>query len=917
MTFGPLAFLDPWMLLALLALPAIFWLLRVTPPTPRRQTFPPVRLLMMLTPTEETPAATPLWLLLLRLLLAALVILALARPTLDPGGEFKTEGPLLLVVDDGWAAADGWARRVEAMDELLTRAARERKPVMILPTAPAATESAEGPPNMMSATEARARVRALGPKPWDVDRALALERLRALSADQTRDVVWLADGLDDGHAARLAERLGALGELLVMAPDVVDAKVLGAPDSVAGGFALVVRRLANQVPETTRVLALGEGGRVLGAVEAAFTPGAEVAETLLRLPNEVRNRVARLAIEGEDSAAAVLLLDERWRRRPVGIHSGADARERSQPLLSNSYYLGRAMAPFAELGEGALAELLERPLAMIVLADVGSLSPGEADRVGRWVEAGGMLVRFAGPRLAQNADDLLPVRLRGGGRALGGALTWTRPARLAPFHDTSPFHGLAIPDDVRVNRQVLAEPSLELDGKTWAWLTDGTPLVTAERRGEGWLVLFHTTANTSWSNLPISGLFVEMMRRLLGLSRGVAGEEGSRLLPPLASLDGQGHLGGPAATAVAIPADRIDGTPVGPRHPPGFYGTEESRRALNLVRGGEALRPLPPTPVGALASGYETTAETDLKPWLLLLALALGLIDVVAALALRGVLPRLTGARAASLAALAILALAATAAPRATLAQSDSPSEPDRRAIEATSETRLAHVLTGNDEIDSLAHAGLVGLSEVLRLRTSIEAAEPLSVDLEVDELAFFSLLYWPITPDQEAISDRAAMRLNAFMKTGGTILFDTRDAQLALPALGRRGGGTGGPLRRLLRRLDVPPLVPVPQEHVLTKAFYLMQGFPGRYAGGRLWVELPPGGVNDGVASVIIGGNDWAAAWAVDGQGRHLAAVVPGGARQRELAYRFGVNLVMYTLTGNYKADQVHVPAILERLGQ
>ena len=141
----------------------------------------------------------------------------------------------------------------------------------------------------------------------------------------------------------------------------------------------------------------------------------------------------------------------------------------------------------------------------------------------------------------------------------------------------------------------------------------------------------------------------------------------------------------------------------------------------------------------------------------------------------------------------------------------------------------------------------------------------------------------------------------------------------MAVPSFGRMSstGGAGQRLKQLLHRLDVPPLVPVPQDHVLAKAFYLMQTFPGRYANGRLWVDLRPGGVNDGVSSIIIGSNDWAAAWAMDEQARPLAAVIPGGARQRELAYRFGVNLVMYTLTGNYKADQVHVPFILERLGQ
>jgi hypothetical protein len=131
--------------------------------------------------------------------------------------------------------------------------------------------------------------------------------------------------------------------------------------------------------------------------------------------------------------------------------------------------------------------------------------------------------------------------------------------------------------------------------------------------------------------------------------------------------------------------------------------------------------------------------------------------------------------------------------------------------------------------------------------------------------------------------------------------------------------------LRRLIAKLDLPPLEPVPSDHVLTKTFYLLRDFPGRWDGGKVWVEaLPPaepgaaasparGG--DGVSPVIIGGNDWAAAWAVDAQGQPVVDVAPGGARQRELAIRFGINLVMYTLTGNYKADQVHVPALLQRL--
>jgi hypothetical protein len=162
-------------------------------------------------------------------------------------------------------------------------------------------------------------------------------------------------------------------------------------------------------------------------------------------------------------------------------------------------------------------------------------------------------------------------------------------------------------------------------------------------------------------------------------------------------------------------------------------------------------------------------------------------------------------------------------------------------------------------------------------------------------------------------------------MKNGGTVIFDTRDAMTARP------GGPATPeslyLQRMLSTLEVPELEPVPRDHVLTKAFYLVDGFPGRYATGQTWVEaLPPAGdggerrparAGDGVSPIVITGNDLASAWAVGRRGEALYPLVGGDPRQREMAFRGGVNLVMYALTGNYKADQVHVPALLERLGQ
>jgi hypothetical protein len=519
------------------------------------------------------------------------------------------------------------------------------------------------------------------------------------------------------------------------------------------------------------------------------------------------------------------------------------------------------------------------------------------------VEAGGVLLRFAGPHLAEQDDKLLPVRLRRGGRTIGGALSWEQPAKLAPFDASSPFAGLAIPPDVTVSRQVLAEPDVELAGKTWARLADGTPLVTAEQQGKGWVVLVHTTANAEWSNLALSGLFVEMLRRIVATSEGV-GAVGEGDLAPLETLDGFGRLQRAAPAAQPIAAKDIGAAAPSPGHPPGFYGTADARRALNLSPGVGEPKPIADLPAGVAREGFAVNVEFDIRPLLLVSALLLALADLLISYGLRGLLRwRLT--RSVAVAVGLLLAGGITA-------RAD-----DAFVVRATSELRLAYVQTGSPDVDAESRDGLTGLNQILAQRTAVEASAPLAVDVENDELIFFPLLYWPVTDGQASPSPKAVERINRYLATGGTILFDTRDSGNRTPGVYGSGAASAARLKKLIGGVKIPPLVPLPPDHVLTKSFYLLHEFPGRWNSGQIWVEPAEDRVNDGVSTVIVGGNDWAGAWAVDKSGQPQFAVVPGGERQREMALRFGVNLVMYVLTGNYKSDQVHVPAILERLGQ
>ena len=581
LSLGPLAFASPWLLAALIGLPVIWWLLRVTPPAPRRIPFPALRLLLGLAHREETPARTPLWLIVLRTILAALVILGLAQPLINPQTPLAGSGPLILVIDDGWASAHDWPARQSAALDVLNEAEREDRQVVLLATAPLASDQPAPPLQPVRAADARAAIESLAPKPWPIDRKAALARLDALPLSGGTGAVWISDDVDDSATADFATALAQRGGFRYLTVSRADAPRLVAPGGEAGDSAgkeliVAVNTLPAPTPRMVTVRASADDGALLARQSATIDADAASTVVKLPMPSELRNRIASIDIEGENSAGGTLLVDERWRRRPVGI--AAATNPGNQPLLSDTYYLERALDPFTEIRRGPADELLKRRLAVLVYADAGPDSAAEEEDVRKWVDGGGVLLRFAGPHLAEQEDHLLPVRLRRGGRTIGGALSWEQPAKLAPFPAESPFAGLSIPADVTVSRQVLAEPDADLAGKTWARLADGTPLVTAEQQGKGWIVLIHTTANAEWSNLALSGLFVEMLRRTVAMSQGVAAvSEGA--LPPLETLDGFGRLQHAPPTARPISGKDIANEMPSPRHPPGFYGGSEIGRA--------------------------------------------------------------------------------------------------------------------------------------------------------------------------------------------------------------------------------------------------------------------------------------------------------------------------------------------------
>ncbi|MEM8650026.1 MAG: DUF4159 domain-containing protein [Pseudomonadota bacterium] len=932
--FGlPLAFTSPWLLLALVSLPAIWWLLRLTPPRPQEEVFPPTRILARLQEKEETPAQSPWWLTLLRLLMAAFIIIAMAGPILNPDeSTLSGDGPVMIVMDDGWASATEWDNRRSTALSIVNEARESGRTVILESTT--GRESWTGQP--ISAEDAAGLLQAAESRPLEPDHEETGKRIAGtINNTNPGQVSWLSDGLTREGTNSLVNTLNnAVPNKSIYRGDTDNLMAIEAIRNEPSSLIGTVIRADDSAGRDVSIIARDNKGLVLARTNASFGFGSKRAEFSFDQPVELRNQIIRLEIDASKNAAAVQLLDENNRRRLVGLISG-EKYDLSQPLLSPLYYISKALEPFSDLRRAddanaavAIPELIEQGVSAIALADVGVLLEESEEKLDEWVRKGGLLVRFAGPRLAASpTGDLLPVDIRPGDRSLGGALSWETPKPLAPFERSSPFFGIEAARDVLVKKQLLALQEAKLEEKTWATLEDGTPLVTAEQRDAGWIVLFHVGSDAEWSNLPLSGTFVEMLRRTVNLSRSqtTAGSDTTEItLPPLRVLDGEGQFTPPDVSVKPLVISAENQPEISSENPPGFYGTEDGFAALNLIESESELLPLESDTIASdfEQQSYLTGSRFEFKIWLLLAAAILLLLDCLAVLWMSGSL-RVKNALTNSTASVA----GALFATLVLISISDKALAQENEEIDfsAALETRLAYVITGVDEVDRISEAGMRGLTQFIGSRTALEPGDPIGLDVEVDELSFYSFIYWPIDPRAEPPSPQTMARVDRFMKEGGSILFDTRD-QIS----GILGGTSSSPaaqaLQRMLSTLDIPPLEPVPSDHVLTKSFYLLDTFPGRYSGGDLWVEATqsndptegrPARAGDGVSSILITSNDMAGAWAVDNTLRPMLPTVPPDPAQRNYAFRSGVNLMMYALTGNYKADQVHLPALLERLGQ
>jgi hypothetical protein len=906
-------FVAPAVLLGLLVLPGLYFLLRLTPPAARRIAFPPLALLQGLPDAERTPHRIPLWLLLLRLGAAALIILGLAGPSLHPPPALPGTGAVLLVIDNGWAAAPSWPQSVDAARQIIGAANAEHRGVAILATARGADNAAPAIQGVMTANQAGQLLDALQPLPWPSDRVGAAAALN-VAPPGTR--IYLADGTAGAGFASFMQKLqpdriivpAALAPLLLPPSHNANGNLVVHASAAAPGLAVLAEKNASNLAR--------------GVFSASGT-------AVISLPLALSNEITRLAIEGPPAAGSVYLLDNGAHGSLIGLASSSSAAQ--TPFLGTLYFASRAMPAGSQLVTGDIASLIDEKVDVIILADV-ALGPAQLQIAKDWIAGGGELIRFAGPITAAAPDGLAPDPLLAGDRRLGGTLTWTTPQNFAPFAANSPFAGLAADAGTTISRQILADPT-QLDPDTvWAKLADGTPLVLGTAIDKGLLVSVLTTANADWSNLALAGIYPAMLSRLIALAHG-APLDPSRELPMLAALNGFGDLVPPAPDAPALKAGMLSQTSVSPAHPPGIYGNPGAAVAFNL--GGHVDPPVAASLPHSQVLGGERPSM-DFGNLLLAAAILLLGLDLLISLFVRGLIhplrrrPKQFATTLLLLTGITLLCrlpadaqdqqptdapnlLSANALDQLSAGNQDNSAAVPQAALQ----TDLAYIKTGDAATDQVSSDALQYLSALVSAHSSAQLGNPAGISPDSDNLNLYPMIYWPVLPSSPAPSNTACLALNSYMQHGGLLLMDSQgsDPDGQGSGAGFAPGATAA-LQRAAACLYLPPLEALSTANAIAHSFYIIQSFPGKFTGGPVLIASAAARDADGVTPIIIGQNDWAGAWARDPNGDPEQTPLPGGEDQRVTADRFGTNLVIYALTGDYKADQSNLPAFLDKLG-
>ncbi len=915
MNFSFLQFLSPFMLGFLLLLPALWWLLKIIPPKPKHVKFAGTFLLKDIKEKDHEKRSMPLWLLLLRMAIITLFIIAFAGPFYNNQEQTdKASAPIsIIIIDNGWSAAQNWSAIKSDLTSLSKKRALENEETLYLLTTTKASNQALEPKPLNGLNDIAGTIETLSVNPWQNTFIHVQKQMNSLTkrhadfnlyymddgylGEQEIDFLNAQDNLNF-YTVKDATALIMIDKNTNEAPSIYNA--LNSDDVFRDASHRLVKSRNDAIDQGTILLNTRANTNIPSPFEFAEDETRHPIKTG-ELPEDIADQVKALSIQGQNHLGGSYHFTQDSAPKTIGL-LGNDLGDK-RDFLNGYFYIDKALSPFHTIIYGDVNALTDKA-DVIIMTDTDLLTENTVPLLESFMTKGGIVIRFADDDLADGKfKELSPVTLRTTNRQLGSSFSWETPQKISHYNEETIFNTLPLSQDITITRQLLAEPSLALQNKSWAFLEDGTPIITATEKENGWLFLYHSNLDPAWSNLALSGVFQEQLKKIVTLSyrnNKTSTAQNNKYFYVTKRYTGFGELQDPKGYEARITTENTINK-LSDTIPPGVYSNGFETRILQLS---DSIKSPPPVTDNTL-SDIKSTESVEYYGGLnfitykhLLMILAL-LFITIEAFWYCGFFKRLKAISVVVVMLFVGFTFHTTEA-HASQGKKDSPAYLSSHAV-------LAYVITGDATIDRLSKFGLEALVRETKRRTIADVEAVKGINIERDVLNFYPFIYWPLTNTQQPVSKETAAKINNYVSRGGTIFFDTRDGYAGETAI-------NSSLQSVISNLPIPTLNKLSDDHVLKRSFYIIKETPGLYDRKTIWYVPTQSTDNDGVTPYVIGGNDWASIWATDPAGRPMTQL-KNKAYQRELAYRFGVNMVLYALTGNYKDDQIHIPFILERL--
>lgn len=889
-------FQNPEYFVFLLIVPILWKYFKEGPDRPVLKKFPAIILIAQNTSSDSTPIKKNYLNLLLKTLLVFLITVLLANPSEKK--DFKTKP--LIIIDNGWDSGPGWEKINKGINQFLE--SKKSNTFTIFPTV-ASNKNKFNYLFEKKEFEIREYLKGIKPLALKPNYILLSKELPNFVQDDTK-IFWFTN-----HYMNKEKKAFY---------DSIKSKNLKIYSSSKEDFPIILSLLSQE--DNIYSFGLINMNKDLDNffidcydIKQRIIIRQKVSQDKIKydeqnfgnfsveIPKEKNDLIYYFKISNSKSVSSVAIKSNYVKKKKIGLVQ-TNFQDNDNEYFRANFFVRKALESNYDLKSLPLDQLLSPNKSLIISDDFDTTFFGFEERILQWIGEGGTFLKFAGDKFLSHAENnqlssvlgIIPITKKV--ISVDGELSFKRNLSIAQISGKSPIRDFEIPKKIKINKYIEIPKNIDnLKLKFWVKLDNGAPLITQRPYEKGNLILVHLPANNEWSNISLSIFFPDLLNKIIQISRGINAEEVQQIFKPLKILDALGNLVEPRIDTLNLDSKIFMDSKLTRDNPPGLYKNELGFHGLNISDYLQNEYDYIYLPKEIIIDDFNSNSSFEIKNFLVLLCLLVFVCETLVNFLGRDFL-KFKYFNPLKVMFLILIVFS----PNIVFAN---------EKLDYLGQTKLAYIQTGVEEIDRINYEGLREISSYISSKTSAILGSPIGLDLEKDEIDYFPIIYISLIKNAKNLNDISLGKLQNFINSGGILLFDCKASFESLFV-----EDCLILFKKHYKNLDISAFKKLTSESTLSKSFYLLNSYPGR-KNEMVYIAYNNQINNDKVLSIVIGNNDWTGAWAKDANNSFLLPLFENDKEQRDLSFRFGTNIVLYSLTGNYKSDQVHIPEILKRM--